>query len=125
MKAQRIARIDHEVQRILGALITQELKDPRLGFITVTRVEVGDDLRQCKVFFSVIGDRQRAQQSLEALRHAAGFLRGELGHRIDLRHTPELVFVEDRSAERAIELAKRLAQDTQRRQQQQEQEQAE
>ncbi|HEY9086191.1 MAG TPA: 30S ribosome-binding factor RbfA [Candidatus Tyrphobacter sp.] len=115
MKAQRIARIDHEVQRALGTLITQELKDPRLGFVTVTRAEVSDDLRQCKVFVSVIGDRQQAQQSLEALRHAGGFLRGELGHRVDLRHTPELVFIEDRSTERAIELAARLRQDSERR----------
>lgn len=114
-KAMRLARIDHEVQRILGTLVTQELKDPRLGFVTVTRAEVSDDLRQCKVFVSVIGDRESAQQSLEALRHAAGFLRGELGHRIDLRHTPELVFIEDRSAERAIELAKHLRADAERR----------
>jgi ribosome-binding factor A len=115
MKAQRIARIDHEVQRVLGTLITQELKDPRLGFVTVTRAEVSEDLRQCKVHVSVIGDRQRAQQSLEALRHASGFLRGELGHRVELRHTPELVFIEDRSTERAIELAARLRQDMERR----------
>jgi ribosome-binding factor A len=112
---QRIARIDHEVQRILGMLVTQELKDPRLGFVTVTRAEVSDDLHQCKVFVSVIGDREQAERSLVALRHAAGFLRGELGHRIDLRHTPELVFIEDRSTERAIELAKDLRADAERR----------
>ncbi|HUA10261.1 MAG TPA: 30S ribosome-binding factor RbfA [Candidatus Acidoferrales bacterium] len=115
MKAQRLARIDHEIQRILGTLISQELKDPRLGFVTVTRVEVGDDLRTCKVFVSVIGDRHAARQSLEALHSAARFLRGELGHRIDLRHTPELVFVEDRSTERAIALAKTLREDAERR----------
>jgi ribosome-binding factor A len=115
VRPQRIARIDHELQRVLGTLITQELKDPRLGFVTVTRAEATDDLRQCKVFVSVIGDRERAQESLGALRHAAGFLRGELGHRIDLRRTPELVFVEDRSTERAIELAQRLRADAARR----------
>lgn len=108
MKAQRIAKIDHEVQRILGTLISQELQDPRLAFVTVTRAEVSDDLRRCKVFVGVIGDRHQARQSLDALQHAAGFLRGELGRKIDLRYTPELVFVEDRSAERAIELAKML-----------------
>jgi ribosome-binding factor A len=115
MKSQRLARIDHEIQRILGTLITQELKDPRLGFVTVTHVEVGDDLRTCKVFVSVIGDRHQARQSLEALESAARFLRGELGHRIDLRHTPELTFVEDRSTERAIALAKTLREDAERR----------
>ncbi len=96
-------------------LVTQELKDPRLGFVTVTRAEVSDDLHQCKVFVSTIGDREQAGRSLEALRHAAGFLRGELGHRIDLRHTPELIFIEDRSTERAIELAKDLRADAERR----------
>jgi ribosome-binding factor A len=108
VKAQRIARIDHEIQRIVGTLISQELQDPRLAFVTVTRVEVADDLRRCKVFVSVIGDRHQARQSLDALTHAARFLRGELGRKIDLRYTPELIFVEDRSAERAIELAKTL-----------------
>ncbi len=113
---QRIARIDHEVQRILGILVTQELKDPRLGFVTVTRAEVSDDLHQCKVFVSVIGDREQAHQTLDALHHASRFLRGELGRRIDLRHTPELVFIEDRTTERAIQLAKDLRADAERRQ---------
>ncbi len=111
MKSQRLARIDHEIQRILGILITQELKDPRLGFVTVTRAEVSDDLHQCKIFVSIIGDRHVARQSLDALQNASRFLRGELGHRIDLRHTPELVFIEDRSTERAIALAKTLRED--------------
>jgi ribosome-binding factor A len=53
MKSQRLARIDHEIQKILGTLITQQLRDPRLGFVTVTRVEVSDDLRHCKVFVSI------------------------------------------------------------------------
>ncbi|HVS46533.1 MAG TPA: 30S ribosome-binding factor RbfA [Verrucomicrobiae bacterium] len=115
MKQQRIAKIDHEIQRILGTLITQELRDPRLGFVTVTRVEITDDLHHCKVFVSVIGDRHVARQTLDALAHAAGFLRGELGHRIDLRSTPDLTFIEDRSAERAIELAKTLRDDSRTR----------
>jgi ribosome-binding factor A len=111
MKQQRLAKIDHEIQRILGTLISQELQDPRLAFVTVTRAEVTDDLRHCKVFVSVIGDRHAARQSLDALNHARGFLRGELGRKIDLRHTPELNFVEDRSTERAIALAKALRED--------------
>ena len=114
MKSQRLARIDHEIQRILSTLITQGLRDPRIGFVTVTRVEVSDDLQHCKVFVSTIGDRHQARQSLDALKNAAKFLRGELGHQIDLRHTPELIFVEDRSAERAIQLAKTLREDAAR-----------
>lgn len=108
MKQQRMARIDHEIQRVLGTLITQELKDPRLGFTTVTRVEITQDMRHAKVFVSVIGDRHVARQTMDALTHAAGFLRGELGREIKLRYTPELSFVEDRSTERAINLSKTL-----------------
>ena len=109
MKPQRIAKIDHEIQRILGTLISQELQDPRLAFVTVTRAEVTDDLRHCKVFVSVIGDRQRRASRSTRCNTRAAFLRGELGRKIDLRHTPELIFVEDRSAERAIALAKDAA----------------
>ncbi len=110
MKAERRARIDHEIQREMARLISVELKDPRLGFVTVTRVEITQDLQAAKIFVSVIGDRHVAKQSLLALESAKGFLRGELGHAIALRHTPELTFVEDRSTERAIELSRVLAQ---------------
>ncbi|MFN2528563.1 MAG: 30S ribosome-binding factor RbfA [Candidatus Baltobacteraceae bacterium] len=108
MKQQRLSRIDHEMQRVLGTVISQDLKDPRMGFTTVTRVEATQDLRFAKVYVSIIGDRHVARQTMDALEHAAGFLRGELGHQIKLRYTPELSFVEDRSTERAIELSKTL-----------------
>lgn len=108
MKMQRMQRIDHEIQRVLGTLIAQELKDPRLAFTTVTRVEITADLKHAKVFVSVIGDRHQATQTMLALEHASGFLRGELGHQVQLRYTPELEFIEDRSTERAISLAKTL-----------------
>ncbi len=108
MKQQRMQRIDHEMQRVLGLLISQELKDPRLGFTTVTRVEITQDLRHAKVFVSIIGDRHAARQTMDALAHASRFLRGEVGQRIKLRHTPELQFIEDRSTERAINISKTL-----------------
>ena len=96
------------MQRVLGTVISHELKDPRMGFTTVTRVEATQDLRFAKVYVSIIGDRHVARQTMDALQHAAGFLRGELGHQIKLRYTPELTFVEDRSTERAIALSKTL-----------------
>jgi ribosome-binding factor A len=108
MKQQRMQRIDHEIQRVLGTLISQELKDPRLGFTTVTRVEITQDLKHAKVFVSIIGDRHVAKQTMDALSHASRFLRGELGREVKLRYTPELQFVEDRTTERAINLAKTL-----------------
>ncbi|MBD5632945.1 MAG: 30S ribosome-binding factor RbfA [Candidatus Eremiobacteraeota bacterium] len=110
MKRERMGRIDHELQRELAKLISTELKDPRLGFVTVTRVEITNDLQTAKVFVSIIGDRHVAKQSMEALERAKGFLRGELGHAVSLRHTPAISFVEDRSTERAIALSQVLAQ---------------
>ncbi|GAC1312536.1 MAG: 30S ribosome-binding factor RbfA [Vulcanimicrobiaceae bacterium] len=109
MKRERMGRIDHELQRELARLISTELKDPRLGFTTVTRVEITNDLQKAKVFVSIIGDRHVAKQTMTALESAKGFLRGELGHAVALRHTPELSFVEDRSTEKAIALSKVLA----------------
>jgi ribosome-binding factor A len=109
MKQERRERIDHELQRELARLISAELKDPRLGFVTVTRVEITDDMQHAKVFVSIIGDRHVARQSMDALESASGFLRGELGHAVRLRFTPALTFIEDRSTERAIALSKTLA----------------
>ncbi len=104
-----MGRIDHALQRELAKLIGTELKDPRLGFVTVTRVEITSDLAGAKVYVSIIGDRHVAKQSMTALESAKGFLRGELGHSLSLRHTPELTFVEDRTTEKAIALHRTLA----------------
>jgi ribosome-binding factor A len=109
MKQERRERIDHELQRELARLIATELKDPRLGFVTVTRVDITDDMQHAKVFVSIIGDRHVARQSMDALESAGGFLRGELGHAVRLRFTPDLTFIEDRSTEQAIALSKTLA----------------
>ena len=103
-----MARIDHEIQRALAKIVAEDLKDPRLGFVTIVRREITNDLKQCKVFVSIIGDRHVARQSMDALKSASRFLRGELGNAIDLRHTPELLFVEDRTTEKAIALHKTL-----------------
>ena len=108
MKPERRGRIDHEIQRALAKIIAEDVKDPRLGFVTVTRTEVAADLKHCKVFVSVIGDRHVARQSMDALNAAKRFVRGELGEAVKLRHTPELTFIEDRTTERAIALSKTL-----------------
>lgn len=109
MKQQRQARIDHEIQRALAKIIGEDLKDPRLGFVTVVRCEITQDMRFCKVFVSIIGDRHVARQTMDALHSGTRFLRGELGSAVDLRYTPELTFIEDRTTERAIALHQTLA----------------
>ena len=114
MKRERQERIDHELQRALAKIIGEDVKDPRMGFTTVTRVEVTQDLHTAKVFVSIIGDRHVAGQTMKALENASRFIRGELGNAVKLRHTPELHFVEDRTTERAIALSATLAKATER-----------
>jgi len=104
-----MARIDHEIQRAIAKIIAEDLKDPRLGFVTVVRCEITQDMKACKVFVSIIGDRHTARQTMDALASASRFVRGELGAAVDLRYTPELTFVEDRTTEKAIALHRTLA----------------
>src|SRR5215831_8241211 len=96
----------------LGEVITQELsdlirtrmKDPRIGFASITDVEVSSDLRHAKVFVSVMGDEQERHGTLTALSHAAGFLRHELAQRLTIRYTPEIVFRLDESIAQGVHL---------------------
>jgi ribosome-binding factor A len=108
LKPERRGRIDHEIQRALAAILTEDLKDPRLGFVTVTRAEITGDMQHCRVYVSVIGDRHVARQSMDALNAAKRFVRGRLGEEVDLRHTPDLTFVEDRTTEQAIALSRKV-----------------
>ncbi len=98
MPGNRIGRINEEVQRELSALI-RRLKDPRVnqaGMVSVTRAEVTNDLRYCKVYISVL-DKSREADVLKGLKSASGFLRRELGRALRLRYTPELQFEGDNS----------------------------
>lgn len=93
----RTGRVGEQIKKELSQLIQTELKDPRIGFITVTGVDVTNDLSQAKVYLSVLGDDEQKAASLKGLEKASGFLRSELGKRIRLRHVPELIFKFDES----------------------------
>lgn len=93
----RAGRVGEQIKKELSQLIQSELKDPRIGFVTVTGVDVTNDLSQAKVYLSVLGDNEQKNNTLKALEKANGFLRSELGKRIRLRHTPELIFKFDES----------------------------
>ncbi|MEC0373065.1 30S ribosome-binding factor RbfA [Paenibacillus chibensis] len=93
----RVGRVGEQIKKELSQLIQTELKDPRIGFLTVTGVDVTNDLSQAKIYLSVLGDEEQKANSLKALEKANGFLRSELGKRIRLRHTPELIFKFDES----------------------------
>jgi len=94
----------------IGNIIHAELKDPRLGFITVTGVELTQDLRYAKVFFSVLGKEEERKKTKEALDSALGFIRRLVAQRIRLRFAPEISFKEDRSAEYSIKIQEALDQ---------------
>ncbi|BFH63821.1 MULTISPECIES: 30S ribosome-binding factor RbfA [Paenibacillus] len=93
----RVGRVGEQIKKELSQLIQSELKDPRIGFLTVTGVDVTNDLSQAKIYLSVLGDEEQKANSLKALEKANGFLRSELGKRIRLRHIPELIFKFDES----------------------------
>ncbi|WP_028545199.1 30S ribosome-binding factor RbfA [Paenibacillus taiwanensis] len=95
----RTGRVGEQIKKELSLLIQTELKDPRIGFLTVTGVDVTNDLSLAKVYLSVLGDEEARENSLKALDKANGYLRSELGKRIRFRHTPELVFKLDTSIE--------------------------
>jgi ribosome-binding factor A len=101
----RSRRIAEQIQRELAEIIRLELKDPRVGMITLTDVEVTPDGEHAKVFFTRLGDAADNQAVTYALGHAAGFLRTELAHRMRLRIVPQLQFTYDESVERGVRLS--------------------
>ena len=102
----RSRRIAEQIQRELSDIIRLELKDPRIGMITITDVEVSPDHAHARIFFTLLGDAAKVQQTGEALQHAAGFLRSQLAHRIKLRTVPQLQFTHDASVERGMRLSR-------------------
>lgn len=101
----RTRRVGEQMQRELAALIRTEIKDPRLGMVTVSAVQVSRDLSHAKVFISVLGDAEVRQVSLQILNKAAGFLRHVLGQQMIVRTVPQLHFVYDESIERGSRLS--------------------
>ena len=110
MSEARTRRIEAEIQRTLALLIAREVKDPRVGNVTVTAVRVAADMGSARVFFTPFATGHSAEQVRSALTHAAGFLRGELGRRLALRHAPRLEFVFDQSVEEAARLTRLIDQ---------------
>lgn len=102
----RASRLGEQIQRDLAQLIRLEVKDPRVGLVTVTDVEVSRDLSHAKVFVTALAGEKAALASIEALTRAAGFLRKRLGQVLKTRTVPELRFVYDESVERGARLSK-------------------
>ena len=108
MSAERMRRVDEAMREVLSDVLTHEVKDPRVGFVTVTDVKTSPDLRHARVYVSVLGDAEVVEASLEGLRSANGFLQGRVGGELRLKNTPTLQFIHDDTAERAQRLERIL-----------------
>lgn len=106
--ARRADRVADLVRAAVAELILRELKDPRIGMVTLTQVEMTDDLRHARIFFSVVGTDEVRNRSLAGLQSAAGFIRREVGRRLELRYAPEITFRLDPVPERAQRVAELL-----------------
>ncbi len=105
MSARRADRVAEAVREVIAELLLRDIKDPRIGMITLTSVEFSDDLKHARVYFSCVGDNTARERSLSGLRSAAGFIRSQVTRRLKLRYAPDLTFVFDPS----LEVADRVA----------------
>jgi ribosome-binding factor A len=97
-------RVDEAVREVLGEAVTHDLKDPRVGFVTVTEVRTSPDLRQARVFVSVFGTEEEKSQTLQGLRSAHGILQAKIAGQLRMKRTPALEFALDDTAEKAARL---------------------
>ena len=106
----RIEKLQELIKQEMSKMLLTDLKDPRIGFVTVTDVEMTGDLREAKIYVSVMGGQEQVKSSLEGLNSALGFIRREIGQRIRLRFTPEISFALDTSLDYGDHIHKLLLQ---------------
>jgi ribosome-binding factor A len=104
--SQRAQRVGDQIQRELADLLRLHVKDPRIGMVTVTAVEVSPDLSHAKVFFTHLAGAEHARAAVDALQRTAGYLRSELAHRLDLYSVPQLHFAYDDSIESGLKMSR-------------------
>lgn len=92
MKSRRQLRVEEQIRRIVGLVLEKGTKDPRIGFVSVVRVEVSGDLKHARIYVSVYGGAKEAQETLDGLQSARSFIQRELGHRMSSRYTPVISF---------------------------------
>ncbi|MFZ5799862.1 MAG: 30S ribosome-binding factor RbfA [Candidatus Omnitrophota bacterium] len=104
----RLDKINSELKKEISEIVQYELKDPRLGLITITAVEITPDLHYAKVYFSVLGSVQEEAKAEQGLQSSAGYIRRLIGEKIKMRYTPALSFKLDRSGEHSVRIFKQL-----------------
>lgn len=109
MGVDRIARLSEEMKKEISLIIQNEIKDPRVPLLTsVTHVDLARDLRYAKVHISVYGEKEQKEKCIEGLTSAAGYIRREVGGRIKMRYTPELIFLIDESIEYGLNISRMI-----------------
>jgi len=108
MYSQRNAKVSSTLRKIISELIQNGIKDPRIGFVSVTKVKISKDLRHAKVFVNVLGNKREKEKTLKGLNSAVGFIRSQLRDKIRLRYNPEMFFVYDDSLDYGLHIEKLL-----------------
>src|SRR3954451_7728884 len=108
MTSDRLRRVNAAMREVLSGAITSELKDPRVGFVTVTAVETSPDLRHARVFVSVLGNPGERRRTMQALDNAHGFLQRRVGSELRIKNTPQIHFIYDDTAERRMRISELL-----------------
>jgi ribosome-binding factor A len=108
MPSGRMRRVDEAMRAVLSEAIAKDLRDPRVGFVTVTAVKTSPDLRHARVYVSVLGDSQVRNASLDGLRSARGYLQGVIASELTLKHTPALTFEYDDSVDHGMRISQLL-----------------
>jgi ribosome-binding factor A len=109
--ADRMRRVNEAVREVLSTRLAEGLKDPRIGFVTVTAVDTSPDLRHARVYVSVLGDAAEREATLAGLQSSHGVLQGQIASELRLKHTPELVFAYDDSIDRGMRITELLQDD--------------
>lgn len=102
----RADRVQVQLKKEISRILQEDLKDPRIGFITVTRIDLTGDLRYAKIYFSILGDEVSQNSAIEGIQSAGGYIRKLVGERLKLKYVPELSFKLDKSIEYSINLEK-------------------
>lgn len=109
MGVERVRKVEIAIQKELGEILQREIKDPRIGFVTVTKVKVTPDLRIANIYISIYDSDEEKEQSIKGLESAKKYIRSLLGKRLDLKFTPEIKFFFDESIEEGIRISKLIS----------------
>jgi ribosome-binding factor A len=110
MTTPRMRRVNEVIRQVLGDVIATDLKDPRIGFVTVTDVDTSPDLRTARVYVSVLGGESEREKALAGLRSSHGFLQGKIAAELRMKRTPTLTFHYDESIDRGVRISRLLDQ---------------